>query len=50
VGEYPYDEVITFGKANITEPAVSCTAFGGRASCVQKSGGTIKAPIYAETA
>lgn len=50
VGSPPYDEVITYGKANVTEPSVKCEAMGGQASCEQRPNTTIKAPIWAVTA
>lgn len=47
VGEYPYNTVTDFGKANVSSPDIWCTAMGGQASCEQHKNSTIKAPVWA---
>ncbi|KAK5110451.1 hypothetical protein LTR62_005802 [Meristemomyces frigidus] len=49
VGDYPYDQVITFGNAVVNQPDIMCTAHGHAAECCQDTNSTIRAPIYATT-
>ncbi|TKA59678.1 hypothetical protein B0A55_13023 [Friedmanniomyces simplex] len=50
VGDPPYDQIIEFGKGNVTMPDLACTARTGRVKCELYQGRTIKAPVYAVTA
>ncbi|KAK3115403.1 hypothetical protein LTR53_005301 [Teratosphaeriaceae sp. CCFEE 6253] len=50
IGNPPYDQIITFGKGNVTSADLVCTAVGGWAGCEQPRDQTIRAPIYAVTA
>ncbi|KAK0306401.1 hypothetical protein LTR91_005494 [Friedmanniomyces endolithicus] len=50
VGEPPYDQILEFGKGNVTMLDLACTARTGRVKCEQALEGTIVAPIYAVVA
>lgn len=50
VGDYPYNMVTNFGKANVSNALMTCSSSGSEGSCVQKVNSTIKAPIWATAA
>ncbi|EMC92304.1 hypothetical protein BAUCODRAFT_78224 [Baudoinia panamericana UAMH 10762] len=50
VGVYPYDMIINFGKAVVNESSCACSALGGFASCQQRTGKILHAPVYASVA